>query len=171
VPDRSRHHRPPRKELSDLGFIPLVHCKNTDYAAFFGAQSAQKAKKYDTDAANANASLSAQLQYMFAVSRIAHYMKAMMRDKIGSFARPPMSRAYLQRWIDNSSPPTTRHPRRPRPSSAARGVDRGQRSAGPAGRVSRSVLHPARISSSTSCRCRCASWPNCRNPAKANRFP
>lgn len=88
------------KELSDLGFIPLVHCKNTDYAAFFGAQSAQKAKKYDTDSANANASLSAQLQYMFAVSRIAHYMKAMMRDKIGSFASASNVQSYLQRWID-----------------------------------------------------------------------
>lgn len=88
------------KELSDLGFIPLVHCKNTDYAAFFGAQSAQKAKKYDSDSANANASLSAQLQYMFAVSRIAHYMKAMMRDKIGSFASASNVQSYLQRWID-----------------------------------------------------------------------
>ncbi len=88
------------KELSDLGFIPLVHCKNTDYAAFFGAQSAQKARKYDTDSANANASLSAQLQYMFAVSRIAHYMKAMMRDKIGSFASAANVQNYLQRWID-----------------------------------------------------------------------
>lgn len=88
------------KELSDLGFIPLVHCKNTDYAAFFGAQSAQKPKKYDTDSANANASLSAQLQYMFAVSRIAHYMKAMMRDKIGSFASAANVQNYLQRWID-----------------------------------------------------------------------
>ena len=88
------------KELSDLGFIPLVHCKNTDYAAFFGAQSAQKAKKYDTDSANANASLSAQLQYMFAVSRIAHYMKAMMRDKIGSFASASNVQHFLQRWID-----------------------------------------------------------------------
>ncbi|BAL24072.1 type VI secretion system contractile sheath large subunit [Azoarcus sp. KH32C] len=88
------------KELSDLGFIPLVHCKNTDYAAFFGAQSAQKPKKYDSDAANANASLSAQLQYIFAVSRIAHYMKAMMRDKIGSFASPANVQGYLQRWID-----------------------------------------------------------------------
>ncbi|WP_428828252.1 type VI secretion system contractile sheath large subunit [Azonexus sp. IMCC34842] len=88
------------KELSDLGFIPLVHCKNTDYAAFFGAQSSQKPKKYDTDSANANASLSAQLQYMFAVSRIAHYMKAMMRDKIGSFASAANVQNYLQRWID-----------------------------------------------------------------------
>jgi type VI secretion system protein ImpC len=66
------------KELSDLGFIPLVHCKNTDYAAFFAAQSAQKPKKYDTDSANANAVLSAQLQYIFSVCRIAHYLKAMM---------------------------------------------------------------------------------------------
>lgn len=89
------------KELNDLGFISLVHCKNTDYAAFFGVQSAQKPRKYDTDSANANASLSAQLQYIFAVSRIAHYMKAMMREKIGSFATAANIQAYLQRWIDN----------------------------------------------------------------------
>jgi|SRR5882724_1626505 len=87
------------KELSDLGFIPLIHCKNTDYAAFFGAQSAQKAKKYDSDSANANASLSGQLQYMFAVCRIAHYMKAMMRDKIGSFASAGDIQAFLMQWI------------------------------------------------------------------------
>ena len=73
------------KELADLGFIPLVHCKGTDYAAFFSVQSAQKAKMYDKDAANANARLSTQLPYILAISRFAHYMKAMMRDKIGSF--------------------------------------------------------------------------------------
>jgi type VI secretion system protein ImpC len=87
------------KELSDLGFISLVHCKNTDYAAFFGAQSAQKARKYSSDAANANAVLSAQLQYIFAVSRIAHYMKAMMRDKIGSFAAASNVEDFLNRWL------------------------------------------------------------------------
>jgi type VI secretion system protein ImpC len=87
------------KELSDLGFIPLVHCKNSDYAAFFGAQSAQKARKYDSDSANANAALAAQLQYMFAVCRIAHYMKAMMRDKIGSFASAANVEEFLNRWI------------------------------------------------------------------------
>ena len=87
------------KELSELGFISLVHCKNTAYAAFFGAQSAQKAKKYSTDAANANAVLSSQLQYMFAVSRIAHYMKAMMRDKIGSFAAAANVEDFLNRWL------------------------------------------------------------------------
>lgn len=87
------------KELSDLGFIPMVHCKNTDYAAFFGAQSTQKAKKYDSDAANANAVLSSQLQYIMAVSRVAHYLKAMMRDKIGSFASAGNVQDFLNKWI------------------------------------------------------------------------
>jgi type VI secretion system protein ImpC len=87
------------KELSDLGFIPLVHCKNTDYAAFFGAQSTQRARKYESDAANANAALSSQLQYMFAVCRIAHYLKSMMRDKVGSFASAASVGEYLNRWI------------------------------------------------------------------------
>ena len=87
------------KELSDLGFMPLVHCKGKDYAAFFGAQSAQKPKKYDLDTANANAVLSAQLQYIFSVCRIAHYLKAMMRDKIGSFASAHNVEEFLNRWI------------------------------------------------------------------------
>ncbi|MBS0427697.1 MAG: type VI secretion system contractile sheath large subunit [Proteobacteria bacterium] len=87
------------KELSDLGFIPLVHCKNSDYAAFFGAQSLQKPKKYNTDSANANAVLSAQLQYIFSVSRVAHYLKAMMRDKIGSFASAQNVETFLNRWV------------------------------------------------------------------------
>jgi type VI secretion system protein ImpC len=89
------------KEFSDLGFIPLVHCKNTDYAAFFGAQSAQKAKKYDTDFANANARLSTQLPYIFAMSRFAHYLKAMMRDKIGSFMSRKDCELFLNQWIQN----------------------------------------------------------------------
>lgn len=88
------------KEFSDLGFIPLVHCKNTDYAAFFGAQSCQKAKKYDLDAANANARLSTQLQYILAVSRFAHYLKAMMRDKIGSFMSRTECEQFLNQWIN-----------------------------------------------------------------------
>jgi len=87
------------KELSDLGFIPLVHCKNTDYAAFFGAQSVQKAKKYNKDAANANAILSAQMQYIFASCRIAHYLKSMMRDKIGSFAAASNVEQFLNDWL------------------------------------------------------------------------
>jgi type VI secretion system protein ImpC len=87
------------KELADLGFVPLVHCKNTDYAAFFSVQSAQKPKKYDTDSATANARLSTNLSYILAVSRFAHYLKAMMRDKIGSFMSRGQCEDFLNRWI------------------------------------------------------------------------
>lgn len=102
------------KEFSDLGFIPLVHCKGTDYAAFFAAQSSQKAKKYDQDFANANARLSTQLPYIFAVSRFAHYLKAIMRDKIGSFMSRAECERYLNSWImnyvtpDDSASPTVK---------------------------------------------------------------
>lgn len=89
------------KELADLGFVPLVHCKGTDYAAFFSAQSAQKPKLYDQDSANANARLSTQLPYIMAVSRFAHYLKAMMRDKIGSFMSRDQAESFLNRWIIN----------------------------------------------------------------------
>ena len=87
------------KELADLGFIPLVHCKGRDYAAFFSTQSANKPKKYDQNYANANARLSAQLQYIFAISRFAHYLKAMMRDKVGSFMTRKNCEDFLNRWI------------------------------------------------------------------------
>jgi type VI secretion system protein ImpC len=87
------------KELADLGFIPLVHCKGTDYAAFFSVQSAQKAKMYDKDAANANARLSTQLPYILAISRFAHYMKSMMRDKIGGFMSRKECEDFLNTWI------------------------------------------------------------------------
>jgi type VI secretion system protein ImpC len=89
------------KELADLGFVPLVHAKGTDYAAFFSTQTANKPKTYDTDAANANARLSAQLQYILAVSRFAHYLKSMMRDKIGSFMSRKNAEDFLNRWISN----------------------------------------------------------------------
>jgi type VI secretion system protein ImpC len=89
------------KELADLGFIPLVHCKNTDYAAFFSAQSTQKAKLYNTDAANANARLSTQLPYILSTARFAHYLKAMMRDKIGSFMSRADCERFLNTWISN----------------------------------------------------------------------
>ncbi|KPC50385.1 type VI secretion system contractile sheath large subunit [Amantichitinum ursilacus] len=87
------------KLLSDLGFISLVHCKNTDYAAFFSGQSVQKAKSYNTDSANANARLSTQLPYIYSVSRIAHYMKSIMRDKIGSFASRQNVQDFLNTWL------------------------------------------------------------------------
>ncbi len=87
-------------ELANLGLIPLLHCKGTDHAAFFSAQTAQKPKKYDTDAANANAALSARLQYIMVVSRVAHYLKCMMRDHIGKFASRQDVEDYLNRWIE-----------------------------------------------------------------------
>ena len=102
------------KELADLGFVPLVHCKGTDYAAFFSVQSCQKPKVYDTDSANANARLSTQIPYIMAVSRFAHYLKAMMRDKIGSFMSRDEASTFLNRWIikyvtpDDSASPATK---------------------------------------------------------------
>jgi type VI secretion system protein ImpC len=87
------------KELSDLGFLPLVHYKNTDYAVFFGAQTTQKAKKYDTDEATANAAISARLPYIMATSRIAHYLKSIARDWIGRFMERGDCESELNRWI------------------------------------------------------------------------
>jgi type VI secretion system protein ImpC len=89
------------KELADLGFVPLVHRKGSDNAAFFSVQSAQKPKIYDSDAATANARISAQLPYIFAVSRFAHYLKAIMRDKIGGFASRDEIQRFLNDWINN----------------------------------------------------------------------
>jgi type VI secretion system protein ImpC len=87
------------KELSDLGFVPLCYSKDTDYAAFFATQSCNKPIKYDTPEATANADLSSQLQYIMAASRFAHYLKVIMRDKIGSFASRENVETYLNRWI------------------------------------------------------------------------
>lgn len=89
------------KELSDLGFIALCHCKGTDYAAFFGGQTTQKPKTYNLDSANSNSSLSARLPYILAASRFAHYIKVIMRDKIGSFLTKDNISTYLNTWIAN----------------------------------------------------------------------
>jgi type VI secretion system protein ImpC len=88
-------------ELSKLGFLPLCHYKNTDYAVFFGGQTTQKPKKYDRPDATANAAISARLPYMMATSRIAHYLKVMARDKIGAFMEASDCEAWLNRWIKN----------------------------------------------------------------------
>jgi len=88
-------------ELSKLGFLPLCHYKNTDYAVFFGAQTAQKPKKYDRPEATANAAISARLPYIMATSRFAHYLKVMARDKIGSFMEATECENWLNRWILN----------------------------------------------------------------------
>ena len=88
-------------ELSNLGFLPLCHYKNTDYAVFFGAQTTQKPKKYDRPEATANAAISARLPYIMATSRFAHYLKVMGRDKIGSFMEASNVETWLNRWIQN----------------------------------------------------------------------
>lgn len=88
-------------ELSKLGYLPLCHYKNTDYAVFFGAQSTQKPKIYDRPAATANAAISARLPYLMATGRFAHYLKVMARDKIGSFMEASDTEAWLNRWILN----------------------------------------------------------------------
>ena len=87
------------KELNDLGFITLVHCKNTDYAAFFGGQTSNKPRLYNTPAANSNARISAMLPYVLNASRFAHYVKVIMRDKVGSFMTKENVQQFLNTWI------------------------------------------------------------------------
>lgn len=86
-------------ELSKLGFLPLCHYKNTDYAVFFGAQTSQKPKKFDDPDASANAAISARLPYIMATSRIAHFLKVMARDKIGSFLEAADAEKWLNTWL------------------------------------------------------------------------
>ena len=88
-------------ELSNLGFLPLCHYKNTDYSVFFGAASVQKPKKYDRPEATSNAAISARLPYLMASSRFAHYLKVMARDKVGSFLEAGDVERMLNRWISN----------------------------------------------------------------------
>ncbi len=86
-------------ELAKNGFMPLIHKKNSDFAAFIGAQSLQKPQEYDDPAATANANLSARLPYLFASCRFAHYLKCMVRDKIGSTMGKDQLEDWLTRWI------------------------------------------------------------------------
>jgi type VI secretion system protein ImpC len=88
-------------ELSNLGFLPLLHAKGRDFAVFMGTQSAQKPKQYFDAAANANAELSAKFNYLLCVSRFAHYLKVMARDKIGSFMEVGECQRWLNDWISN----------------------------------------------------------------------
>jgi type VI secretion system protein ImpC len=87
-------------EISKSGLLPLIHRKNTDKAAFIGAQSLYKPRKMDTDEATASENLSARLPYMFAVSRFAHYLKCMVRDKIGATMEQDQLQKWLQTWIN-----------------------------------------------------------------------
>jgi type VI secretion system protein ImpC len=88
-------------ELSKLGFLPLCHYKNTDYAVFFGGQTTQKPKKFDDPDTTANFEISARLPYIMATARIAHFLKVMGRDKIGSFLEASEAEEWLNKWINN----------------------------------------------------------------------
>ncbi|MBV6858279.1 type VI secretion system contractile sheath large subunit [Xanthomonas campestris pv. zingibericola] len=88
-------------ELDKMGLMPLVHRKNTDMAAFIGAQSLGKPEEYDDPDATANAALSARLPYMFACCRFAHYLKCIVRDKIGSFSTRQQMQSWLTDWVMN----------------------------------------------------------------------
>ena len=86
-------------ELAKSGLIPLIHRKNTDKAAFIGAQSVYRPKKFMKVEATASDNMSARLPYIFAVSRFAHYLKCMVRDKIGSTKEKEQLQSWLQEWI------------------------------------------------------------------------
>jgi type VI secretion system protein ImpC len=86
-------------ELARSGLMPLIHRKNSDIAAFIGAQSLNKPAEFDDPDATANANLSARLPYLFACCRFAHYLKCMVRDKVGSFTSRNEMQRYLQEWI------------------------------------------------------------------------
>ncbi len=97
-------------ELAKNGFMPLIFKKNTDFAAFIGAQSLQKPQEYLDPAATANANLSARLPYLFATCRFAHYLKCMVRDKIGSTKSQSQLQDWLQNWLNlyvDGSPDTS----------------------------------------------------------------
>ncbi len=87
------------KELNDLGFMSICHCKGTNKAAFFGGQTTNKPKEYLTNSATANARISSMLPYIMAASRFAHYIKIIMREKIGSFMTRESVENYLNTWI------------------------------------------------------------------------
>jgi type VI secretion system protein ImpC len=86
-------------ELAKSGFMPLLHKKNSDLAAFIGAQSLQKPATYDDPDATANAAIAARLPYLFATCRFAHYLKCIVRDKIGAFKEREEMQRWLQQWI------------------------------------------------------------------------
>ena len=104
ISDRREH------ELAKAGLIPLIHRKNTDKAAFIGAQSLYKPKKYFGEKgvdATASDNLSSRLPYMFAVSRFAHYLKCMVRDKIGSMKeKDELTRLAARPGSTSTSMPT-----------------------------------------------------------------
>jgi type VI secretion system protein ImpC len=110
-------------ELAKNGFMPLIHKKNSDFAAFIGAQSLQKPAEYDDPDATANANLAARLPYLFATCRFAHYLKCIVRDKIGSFKEREDMQRWLQDWVmqyvDGSPDVSSEETKAKRPLAAA----------------------------------------------------
>ena len=88
-------------ELSKNGFLAMIHRKNSDFAAFISGQSLQKPQEYDDPDATANAALAARLPYLFACNRFAHYLKCIVRDKVGSFRSRESMESWLNEWILN----------------------------------------------------------------------
>lgn len=113
-------------ELSACGLMPLIHRKNSDMAAFIGAQTLQKPTEYDNPDATANAALSARLPYLFATTRFAHYLKCIVRDKVGSFQSREEMQKWLQGWIYNyvdGAPATSSEETKARKPLADAGVE------------------------------------------------
>jgi len=110
-------------ELSKNGFLAMIHRKNSDFAAFIGAQSLQKPAEYDDPDATANAALAARLPYLFACNRFAHYLKCMVRDKVGSFKTRDAMERWLNDWIshyvDGDPANSTEQTKAERPLAAA----------------------------------------------------
>jgi type VI secretion system protein ImpC len=111
------------KELADLGFNPLSHYKKTDYAVFFGSQTAQRAKVYEEHSATENAAIAAKLPYIMVTSRVAHHIKIMGRDKIGSMATAADVEKSLNKWINlftDANPAAPEHVRHMYPLAEAK---------------------------------------------------
>jgi type VI secretion system ImpC/EvpB family protein len=108
------------KELGELGFIPICHCYDTKYSAFYGSQSVQAPRTFTDPKATANARLSSMLQYMLCTSRFAHYIKVISRDLVGAMTGPEDCQARLHEWLrdyvtgnDNAGPEArAKHPLR-----------------------------------------------------------
>ena len=111
-------------ELSKNGFLAMIHRKNSDFAAFIGGQSLQKPAEYDNPEATSNAALSARLPYMFACNRFAHYLKCIVRDKVGSFNSRDAMQDWLNNWImnyvDGDPANSSEHTKAERPLAAAK---------------------------------------------------
>ena len=158
-------------ELAKNGFMPLVHRKNSDFAAFIGAQSLHKPAEYDDPDATANANLAARLPYLFATCRFAHYLKCIVRDKIGSFkerARGAALAAELDHAVRRRRPGQFVR-RRPRRSSRWPPPRWWSRRIRPIPATTAPSSSCVRITSSKDSRCRCGWSRSCLRPRAPER--